>query len=273
MHSDIRLSASRLIRDSFVYLKMPDALISMFDLITASFESVESSQKQEFSFESETDGFLPFGLEYVDSPARPDLCERFCYWQARHQVHQKFSVAGTEFYNAVSAYELAINTLAQDLLDAICQNLGGSAQAAVRNNSYLQFCVYKPDYRRTYREYLQDPHEDGHLLSFIKPTLPGLILLPPSGPIPAMPAPDQIVVLAGSLLEALTDGEVRAMHHAVRNPDAPVLRKSLLYFVNPNLAVPSRSLIEHNLIDLVGLVESHHTSFGNSRPRKSHLTK
>lgn len=179
MHSDIRLSASRLIRDSFVYLKMPDALISMFDLITASFESVESSQKQEFSFESETDGFLPFGLEYVDSPARPDLCERFCYWQARHQVHQKFSVAGTEFYNAVSAYELAINTLAQDLLDAICQNLGGSAQAAVRNNSYLQFCVYKPDYRRTDREYLQDPHEDGHLLSFIKPTLPGLILLPP----------------------------------------------------------------------------------------------
>ncbi|CAI1722813.1 Uncharacterised protein [Serratia quinivorans] len=266
MNSNIRLIASRLIRDGYAYIKMPETLNLAFNQITKTYESVDNNQKQAFSFPEKTDGFLPLGSEYASSPERPDLCERFCYWSGRRELHRGFDVTDSDFYKGVSAYETAVNPIAQDLLDAVCQNLGGPAQPRVKDSSYLQFCAYKPDLRRAEREYLQDPHEDGHLLTFIKPTSPGLMLFTREGLVPATPAADEMVVLAGSLLEVLTDGEVRAMHHAVKKPDAPVFRKSLMYFVNPNWAVKNAtSLVNNQQVDLARLADLHHMGFGNNQ--------
>ncbi|WP_159880628.1 2OG-Fe(II) oxygenase family protein [Aquitalea denitrificans] len=143
--------------------------------------------------------------------------------------------------------------------------MGGAYQPFVKDSSYLQFCVYHPDYQIDDREYLQDPHEDGHLLTFIKPTSSGLFLHTKTGIIPASPSTDQLVVLAGSLLEILTDGEVCAMHHSVKNPPTPTLRKSLMYFMNPNLSSPkTTSLIKNKTIDLVSQANHHHAKFGNN---------
>ncbi len=266
MNSNIRLIASRLIRDGYVYLKMPETMNSAFNLIAKTYESVDNHQKHAFSFPEKTDGFLPLGSEYARSPERPDLCERFCYWSSRRALHRGFDIIDSDFYAGVSTYEAAVNPIAQSLLDVVCQNLGGHAQPQVKDSSYLQFCTYKPDFRRAEREYLQDPHEDGHLLTFIKPTSPGLMLFTREGPIPAAPAADEMVVLAGSLLEVLTDGEVKAMHHAVKKQDEPVHRKSLMYFVNPNLATASAtSLVNHQQVDLARLADLHHMGFGNNR--------
>lgn len=266
MRINIRLIASRLIRDGYAYLKMPEALDSAFNLITETYEYVDNNQKHVFSFPEKTDGFLPLGSEYASSPERPDLCERFCYWSTRREMHCGFDLSHTDFYRGVSGYEAALNPIAQDLLDAICQNLGGSSQPPVRESSYLQLCVYKHGYRCADREFLQDPHEDGHLLTFIKPTSPGLMLFTPEGLIPAAPAAYEMVVLAGSLLEVLTDGEVKAMHHAVKQTFDPVVRKSLIYFVNPNFETNiTTSLVRNQQVDLASLADSNHVGFGNNR--------
>ncbi|WP_185732335.1 2OG-Fe(II) oxygenase family protein [Burkholderia sp. Bp8963] len=275
MQTSMKLYASRLIRDSYVYFKMPYAMLMHFNRIVASYESLDRRQKRAFSFPEETDGFLPFGLEYSNTPERPDLCERFCYWAARRNAHQGFPLVKSEFYRTMAAYETCINVVAQNLLDAVCENLGGTPQLPVRNSSYLQFCEYNPDYCRYDREYLQDPHEDGHLLSFIKPTAPGLVLFPDSAPVSATPRPDEMIVLAGSLLEALTDGEIPAMQHAVERPRTPAQRKSLMYFVNPDLSAQhASSIVNRQPLDLQVLADRRHTAFGNNtlrNPRAAEL--
>lgn len=264
MQATMKLQASRLIRDSYVYFKMPYALLAHFDRIAAAYDQLDRRQKLAFSFPEQTDGFLPFGLEYSETPERPDLCERFCYWSARRDVHREFSLARTPFYREMAAYETCINAIAQDLLDAICENLGGTPQQPVKESSYLQFCAYERHHCRHDRAYLQDPHEDGHLLSFIRPTGPGLILLPDSAPVSALPRSDEMIVLAGSLLEALTDGEVPAMPHAVEHPRTHIRRQSLMYFVNPDLSAGHAStIVRRRPVDLRALAERRHVAFGN----------
>ncbi|ALX16287.1 hypothetical protein P350_27080 [Burkholderia cepacia JBK9] len=235
------------------------------DRIAAAYDQLDRRQKHAFSFPEHTDGFLPFGLEYSRTPERPDLCDRFCYWVARRDAHHGYALTKSAFYRELAAYEACINAIAQDLLDAVCENLGGTAQPPVRHSSYLQFCAYEPHHCSQDRAYLQDPHEDGHLLSFIRPAAPGLVLLPDSSPVSALPRPDEMIVLAGSLLEALTDGEVPAMQHAVERPRARVRRTSLMYFVNPDLSAGYASTIVHRRpLDLRALAEQRHVAFGNS---------
>ncbi|AYQ41392.1 2OG-Fe(II) oxygenase [Burkholderia lata] len=265
MQNRMKLHASRLIRDSYVYFKMPYALLMHFERLAAAYDQLDRKQKLAFSFPDQTDGFLPFGLEYSHTPDRPDLCDRFCYWVARRDAHHGFALAKSAFYREMAAYEACIHAIAQDLLDAVCENLGGTPQAPVRHSSYLQFCAYDPHHGSHDRAYLQDPHEDGHLLSFIRPTAPGLILLPDSSPISALPRPDEMIVLAGSLLEALTDGEVPAMQHAVERPRTRAPRKSLMYFVNPDLSAGhASSIVNQRPLDLRSLAERRHVAFGNS---------
>ncbi len=265
MQNRMKLHASRLIRDSYVYFKMPYALLMHFDRLAAAYDQLDRKQKLAFSFPDQTDGFLPFGLEYSHTPERPDLCDRFCYWVARRDAHRGFPLVKSTFYRELAAYEACISAIAQDLLDAVCDNLGGTPQPPVRHSSYLQLCAYEQHHGSHDRAYLQDPHEDGHLLSFIRPTAPGLILLPDASPISALPRSDEMIVLAGSLLEALTDGEVPAMQHAVERPRTRTPRKSLMYFVNPDLSAGHAStIVNQRPLDLRSLAERRHVAFGNS---------
>lgn len=160
MQNRMKLHASRLIRDSYVYFKMPYALLMHFDRLAAAYDALDRKQKHAFSFPEHTDGFLPFGLEYSHAPERPDLCDRFCYWVARRDAHHGFALARSAFYREMAAYEACIHAIAQDLLDAVCENLGGTPQPPVRHSSYLQFCAYEQHHGSHDRAYLQDPHED-----------------------------------------------------------------------------------------------------------------
>ncbi|RDS98068.1 hypothetical protein DWU95_44995, partial [Burkholderia contaminans] len=88
--------------------------------------------------------------------------------------------------------------------------------------------------------------------------------LPDSSPISALPRSDEMIVLAGSLLEALTDGEVPAMQHAVERPRTRAPRKSLMYFVNPDLsAAHASTIVNQRPLDLRALAEGRHVAFGN----------
>jgi isopenicillin N synthase-like dioxygenase len=103
--------------------------------------------------------------------------------------------------------------------------------------SYLQFnyCLPTPPER----DLLQDKHEDGHLLTVLHATAPGLEIFIDECAGPLLPAPDEVVVMPGSVLTALTGGRVAPLYHQVRNHNlGEGERQSLMYFVNPEIDEP-----------------------------------
>ncbi|WP_159880627.1 hypothetical protein [Aquitalea denitrificans] len=61
MRQDMRLNASRIIRDGYAYIQMPKSLLKAFDAVSSNFDKITLKQKENFSFPKETEGFLSFG--------------------------------------------------------------------------------------------------------------------------------------------------------------------------------------------------------------------
>ena len=126
----------------FGTLEMPPALLASFRCMVEEFPLIEAANKADFSFASETDGFLPFGSEYAKLEGHPDLCERFCYWSIHADRRQSHPFSKSRFVQAASAYEAEIHSLAQGVVDAICEEFGASPLESIRSSSYMQLCVY-----------------------------------------------------------------------------------------------------------------------------------
>lgn len=262
------MQLEKIIRDirnnHYAICTVSSELVQTYSRILDLFGDISAATKDDFCFFDETDGFLPFGKEYSMVPEQLDLCERFCYWVARRSYHKQYDFAASEFYRAIAQYEEEISAIAQQVMDALCNDFLAPRQHPIRQSSYLQFCVYPPDYQTEGREFLQDPHEDGHLLSFIKPSCEGLILIDADQSEPVKLAHNQMIVLSGSLLQELSDGAIPAQLHAVKNPLHPIMRMSMMYFVNPDFTRESISFKYHRSIDLKALADQRHRSFGNA---------
>lgn len=112
---------------------------------------------------------------------------------------------------------------------------------------------------------LQEPHEDGHLLSFIKPTREGLVLVRGRDLEPVRLLSSEIAVLSGSLLSELSDFAIPSAYHAVLAPSEPTKRVSLMYFVNPERGEPATSFMRRRNVDLDRLCNLNHVGFGNAQ--------
>lgn len=252
-----------IIHQSYAVLSISDELENCFEAIRESFSQVSDMDKRNFSFPQFTEGFLPFGLEYSMIPDHPDLCERYCYWPNQKARHEKFSFTNSAFYRTVVKYEQGISVLADHVLNEIHDYYGAPRQIPTRESSYLQYCAYLPQFRSDDREFLQDPHEDGHLLSFIKPSCAGLMIMCDGAFQPLEIGKNEIGVLAGSLLTALSDEQIPAKVHAVAPPPENVARQSLMYFVNPHPSYMAKTLQSGRLLNLQSFANERHKSFGN----------
>lgn len=231
--------------------------------MVSTFSGIDPGIKAVFSFPDRTDGFLPFGMERSSTTSRVDLCERFCFrqkYRLDHSLHP-FSLSPT--YAAALACEALLSSIAEHLMDAISNEFDVMNSFDVRDSSYMQFCSYSPKYRRMDREFLQDRHEDGNLITLVKATSDGLILYPKGSRMELSMADDEIVVFTGSLLSILSDGCIPAMDHAVQNPPACTARSSLVYFALPDLHRAYRSFVHGNDIDLEPITNELHRGFGN----------
>ena len=95
----------------------------------------------------------------------------------------------------------------------------------------MQVNFYEPP--KHDRDTLQDRHEDGHLLNFVKATSPGLEIEVDGRFEPVRLARNEVLVMPGSVLTALTGGLIPPLYHQVRNLGAPASRLSLMFFINP----------------------------------------
>ncbi|MGH3415912.1 MAG: 2OG-Fe(II) oxygenase family protein, partial [Actinocrinis sp.] len=80
---------------------------------------------------------------------------------------------------------------------------------------------------------LQQPHEDAVFLTVIWTSAPGLEAVLGEQPRAMDFAPDEVAVMPGSVLTAMTGGEVRPLFHQARNHHI-LERKSIMYFVSPD---------------------------------------
>ena len=108
--------------------------------------------------------------------------------------------------------------------------MGGAPQAAlaVGPSSYLEVNSYDA---RSDRELLQTRHEDGHLVSLVVPDRTGLEMEEDGRMRPALTREGQMLAMPGSLLTAMTGGEIPPLYHQVRNHRHPQ-RTTVLAFVN-----------------------------------------
>ncbi|WP_235594023.1 2OG-Fe(II) oxygenase family protein [Pseudomonas palleroniana] len=261
--TQIKTCCASIARSGFGTLQIPEAMLQDYKQIVDGYSAISQATKASFSFGQDTDGFFPFGAEYSSVEDHPDLCERFCYWPAHASKRLGFEFTRSGFFAAVDVFERQISELAQELMDGICSEFGVPPLAPFRAASYVQLCVYTAQSANIERRFAQDPHEDGHMLSFIKPSREGLVLVKGRSLEPVRLLENEIAVLAGSLLTELSDHAIPAAYHAVLAPERPVARSSLIYFANPTPEQVLTSFFRRQPIDLSRAVNARHMGFGN----------
>jgi hypothetical protein len=251
----------------YAVTKMPKSAQTAIWTALDGIDAVSSELKRSFSFPNETDGFLPMGGEHAKYTTNLDLCDRFCYWYKNRHVHRGHEFTNEKLYAAIVACEKEMHAMAQQLISGIWNFFNGADEVRVRENSYLQLCVYANEHREDERSYLQDCHEDGHLITLIKPTRDGLVIFPagPKNPeVSVFLRDDELLAITGSLLTAISEEKIPPMYHAVRNPFVRMMRKSIVYFAIPDLSQSYTTFFSRNEIDISKLADESHRAFGNS---------
>lgn len=249
-------------------VEMSAELLQSYTHLLQEYWCVDLAVKEQYSFAQDTDGFLPYGLEYAGESSKPDLCERFCYWQTHHEKRRNHSFSTSSFVQAAAAYEGEISVLAQEVLDGVADEFGNEPLPSIRQSSYLQLCVYGASDRGVEdRQFAQDPHEDGHLLTFIRPNRDGLVLLRGRTLIPVRLLANELAVLSGSLLTELSESAIPAAYHAVLASAGVTPRCSLIYFVNPQQHEAYVGFWRRRPIDLGAAMNRAHIGFGNESLR------
>ena len=260
---DYNKCSQELIDQGYSILTTPVHLQKDFWGAIELYSTIPNFSKNEFSYPDKTDGFMPFGMEYANSTNNVDLCERFCYRDKYRSDHRHHPFSDHQFYRHVVDFESGISAIAERVLEHIMQQFSVAEPIETRSSSYLQFCSYNKEYRKNDREYLQDRHEDGHLITFVKASRDGLVIFPNGERQRVKLADDEIIVFTGSLLTELSDGKIPYMDHAVLNPVVHVERASIVYFVIPELKRKYTSFIERRNLDLEKIANENHESFGN----------
>jgi isopenicillin N synthase-like dioxygenase len=183
-------------------------------------------------------GYRPFGIEYSRVPERPDMNECFTLWSSRLDLIPNATDID-DLTGSFLDWRDSLAPLVKAVLNEVAQNFGTDEAPEFEKASYLQinYCLPAP----AERDLLQDKHEDGHMVTVLHATAPGLEIYAEgegSDTVkPMLPDADEIVIMPGSVLTALSGGKIQPLYHQVRNHGLDD-RQSIMYFVNPEIDEP-----------------------------------
>jgi isopenicillin N synthase-like dioxygenase len=185
-------------------------------------------------------GYRPFGIEYSATPDRPDMNECFTVWSSRLDLIPNAADI-TDVTESFLDWRGSLAPLVQAILDEVSQSFHAGQAPEFEKASYLQmnYCLPTP----AERDLLQDKHEDGHMVTVLHATAPGLEIYVNDETKPMLPDADEIVIMPGSVLTALSGGKIPPLYHQVRNHGLDD-RQSIMYFVNPEVDAPLYSWID-----------------------------
>lgn len=178
-------------------------------------------------------GFRPIGHEYP-AAGRPDWNECFTMW-ADHVESIPHSEEISTLLSALLAWRLSVRPLVVDLLDNIRKYFDGHQIAVSPDNSFTQVNSYSLG--SSDRDFLQDEHEDGYLLTVIHTTDRGLEISPSDGFTSVETKPCEVLIMPGAILGDVRGERIRGLSHRVRNLNLAD-RLSLMYFAGPDLSAP-----------------------------------
>ncbi|WP_375500341.1 2OG-Fe(II) oxygenase family protein [uncultured Jatrophihabitans sp.] len=187
-------------------------------------------------------GYRPFGIEYSRVPERPDMNECFTLWSSRLDLIPN-SGDIDELTGSFLDWRDSLAPLVQSVLNEVAQHFGADKAPAFEKAAYLQinYCLPAP----AERDLLQDRHEDGHMVTVLHATAPGLEIYTDDDTVqPMLPGKDEVLIMPGSVLTALSGGQIPPLYHQVRNHGLDD-RQSIMYFVNPEIDEPLYSWIDN----------------------------
>ena len=192
-------------------------------------------EKQHYAHPAWVEGYRELGPEYSQVPERPDLTESFSAWNRnRARPELEAWAAGCPLHGALRHASSLLEHMMRDLFAALAAHFAPGAPALrFHQATYIQLNYYEPARHR--RELLQDPHEDGHLVTLVQTNAPGLEIEIDGAFVPADVAPGELLLMPSSLLSLMTGYRVKPLYHQVRNSRRTDPRSSLLYFVNPEI--------------------------------------
>ena len=261
MISDYEEVARGVVGDGWSKLSLLDEQAhALGDLLKTAKEFFDrgTSRNRQHASSAGDHGFRSVGVEYSITPDRPDVNESLSLWSDRLDLIPAADELGP-VGPALLRWQVIAAGLTGDVLRGIAACFGEvptpafAAASSVQVNHYLS--------ADSERAFLQDRHEDGHLLTLVHGTHPGLELYLGGVPRPITTGPDELVVMPGSAITELTAGGVQPLYHQVRNLRLPE-RQSVMYFVNPQLHLPLRRWVDDDGTDLRECVRQRPAAFG-----------
>lgn len=242
----------------------------VYDLVmrfAAAVDNADLDYRRLHNNEQASDGFMGVGSEYSNINNKADLCRRFCYWNCRHEFNKERGVTDADVYMLARGLESRMSIIAQAMMSRILYNFDLRNDFSGREYSYLQACLYEKSNAVQNRMYAQEPHEDGHFLTFITADSGGLSLHNGKTEEEVSFARNEFIAIAGSALSILSDHAIRSIYHSVKS-GFEEKRISVVYFINPDLRENYTSFYQSNLINFMEHIQKNHISFGNSVIRK-----
>jgi isopenicillin N synthase-like dioxygenase len=189
-------------------------------------------------------GYRPYGVEYSQSESHPDEVESFSVGRRMGGTYPELKSMSASllrkqmlliFNMLIPAVEKFVSSLSKGLNSTLETEY---FEGTIREWSILQLNFSRPAV--TPSEYINDPHEDGCLITVMSATKPGLELQGMDGSfLPVVTMPDELLVIPGEILWLLTGGKILPTFHRVRAMSIYERRMSLLFFVDINPAMCS----------------------------------
>jgi len=242
----IQIAASSLLHHGYALIRVSAGTLAVLDEIfesAAGFFSLSPEEKVRFERPDILEGYRRYGAEHSGPEDRPDLNETFSLVlrnMAREDIARWKEV--NPLHRALRAAASHYSALVDGVLDEIRREFNPRGdRIASADFSYFQLNHYRP--RVETRDFLQDAHEDGHLLTVVTSRQPGLEAEIGGRFEPINFARNEVLVMPGSILTLMTGGRIKPLPHRVRNVRSVATRASLMYFCNASVTHPPRAWV------------------------------
>jgi isopenicillin N synthase-like dioxygenase len=173
-------------------------------------------------------GYRPIGIEYSQSPDRPDLAESFtvCRRGREAAAQLRSPRAKTLYRHMLLTYDAIIIRLADALSS---QQAGKRLRGTFRRWSRLQINYSRP--AGITEPLINESHEDGNVITIACATGPGFEIQDPGDNyLPVTTLSHEALIFPGEITWLLSGGQIRPLYHRVRPEPRCVERLALLFF-------------------------------------------
>jgi isopenicillin N synthase-like dioxygenase len=189
-------------------------------------------------------GYRPIGIEYSNSPDHPDLAESFSMCARMSGTVELESSAACFLYQRMLETFDAFESIAEAVTVRLAETLSGNAVGGKLRSGFHRWSRLQLNYSRPLEinePFINEPHEDGDVLTIACATGPGLELKRVDGDFsPMTTSPTEALLMPGEIAWLLSGGHLQPVWHRVRPQPHATERMALLFFgdLDPQLCEP-----------------------------------